>query len=58
MSCVLALWGTGRDEALAFGLVWSAIVLGANICGGLAFLVSSEVGCSTATLKKTWDESK
>ena len=54
----LALWGIGRDEALAFGLVWSAIVLGANICGGLAFLVFPEAGFSTATLKKTWDESE
>ena len=54
----LALWGTGRDEALAFGLVWSAIVLGANICGGLAFLVFPEVGFSTAALKKTLDESE
>ncbi len=54
----LALWGIGRDEALAFGLVWSAIVLGANICGGLAFLVFPEVGFSPAALKKTWDESE
>ena len=54
----LALWGTGRDEALAFGLVWSAIVLGANVCGGLAFFVFPEVDFSTAALKKTWDESK
>ena len=54
----LALWGIGRDEALAFGLVWSAIVLGANVCGGLAFFVFPEIGFSTAALKKTWDESK
>ena len=54
----LALWGIGRDEALAFGLVWSAIVLGANICGGLAFFVIPGVGFSTAALKKTWDESE
>ena len=54
----LALWGIGQDEALAFGLIWSAIVLGANICGGLAFLVFPEVGFSTAALKKTLDESE
>ncbi len=54
----LALWGIGRDEALAFGLIWSAIVLGANVCGGLAFFVFPEVGFSTAALKKTWSESK
>ena len=54
----LALWGIGRDEALAFGLVWSAMVLGANMCGGLAFCVFPEVGFSPAALKKTWDESK
>ena len=54
----LALWGIGRDEALAFGLVWSAIVLGANVCGGLAFCVFPDVGLSTAALKKTWAESK
>ncbi len=49
----LAVWGIGQDEALAFGLVWSAIVLGANMCGGLAFLVFPDVGFSIAALKKT-----
>ncbi len=51
----LALWGIGQDEALAFGLVWSTIVLGANICGGLAFFVCPEVNFSPTALKKTWD---
>ncbi len=54
----LALWGIERDEALAFGLVWSAIVLGANMCGGLAFFVFPDVGFSAAELKKTLAGSK
>ncbi len=54
----LALWGIGQDGALAFGLVWSAIALGANICGGLAFLVFPGIGFPSTALKKTLDESE
>jgi hypothetical protein len=36
----LALIGIGRDEALAFGVLWSAVVLGAGLVGGLVLLCS------------------
>jgi len=49
----LTLWGIERDQALAFGLVWSAIVLGANLCGGLVLLTAAEVRFSMRDLKKT-----
>lgn len=49
----LSLWGIERDEALAFGLVWSAIVLGANLCGGLVLLTAAEIRFSMRDLKKT-----
>ena len=49
----LALWGIERDEALAFGLVWSAIVLGANLCGGMVLLTAAEIRFSMRDLKKT-----
>ena len=39
----LALIGVGKDQALAFGLLWSALVLGSGLVGGLVLLFSSEV---------------
>jgi glycosyltransferase 2 family protein len=36
----LALIGVGKDEALAFGALWSALVLGTNLVGGIALLLS------------------
>jgi uncharacterized membrane protein YbhN (UPF0104 family) len=38
----LALIGVGKDEALAFGALWSALVLSANLVGGVALLLSPE----------------
>jgi uncharacterized membrane protein YbhN (UPF0104 family) len=38
----LALIGVGKDQALAFGLLWSALVLGSGLVGGLVLLFSSE----------------
>ena len=49
----LALWGTRQDEAFAFGLLWSVLVLGANLIGGIVLLASSEVRSSMRDLKKT-----
>jgi uncharacterized membrane protein YbhN (UPF0104 family) len=42
----LALVGIDRDQALAFGLLWSAIVFGAGVLGGLVLLFSPEVRLS------------
>lgn len=52
----LALIGIGRDEALALGLLWSAIVLGSGLVGGLVLLLSSEARLSLAHVKKMKDE--
>ncbi|MBM4256313.1 MAG: flippase-like domain-containing protein [Deltaproteobacteria bacterium] len=38
----LALIGVGKDQALAFGLLWSVLVLGCGLVGGLVLLFSSE----------------
>jgi glycosyltransferase 2 family protein len=38
----LALIGVGQDQALAFGLLWSALVLGSGLVGGLMLLFSPE----------------
>jgi uncharacterized membrane protein YbhN (UPF0104 family) len=38
----LALIGVGKDQALAFGLLWSALVLGCGLVGGLVLLFSPE----------------
>ena len=54
----LSLWGVGQDEALAFGLAWSGVVLGANLCGGILLLVSPHVRFSTDGLKKMLAGSK
>ncbi|MGH7961556.1 MAG: lysylphosphatidylglycerol synthase transmembrane domain-containing protein [Candidatus Binatia bacterium] len=42
----LALIGVGRDQALALGLLWSAIVLGAGLVGGVVLLLSPEARLS------------
>ena len=36
----LALIGIGKNEAVAFGLLWTALVFGAGLVGGLVLLVS------------------
>ncbi len=36
----LALIGIGKDEAIAFGLLWTAIVFGSGVVGGLILLAS------------------
>lgn len=51
----LALIGVGRHEALAFGFLWSALVFGAGLVGGVVLLVSPEVQLSLAQVKKTSD---
>lgn len=48
----LALIGIGRDEALALGLLWSALVLGAGVVGGVVLLLSPEARLSFAHIKK------
>jgi len=49
----LALIGIGRHEALAFGFLWSALVLGAGLVGGIVLLLSPEVQLSLAQIRKT-----
>ena len=44
----LSLVGVGKDQALAFGLLWSALVLGSGLVGGLVLLFSSEVRLTLA----------
>ncbi len=53
----LALIGIGRDEALAFGLLWSALVLGSGLVGGLVLLLLPEARFSLASVRKTRDGS-
>ena len=38
----LALMGVGKDQALAFGFLWSVLVLAAGVVGGVVMLLSSE----------------
>jgi len=38
----LALVGVGKEEALAFGLLWTALLFAAGLFGGLVLLVSPE----------------
>jgi len=47
----LALIGVGKDQALAFGLLWSALVLGSGLVGGLVLLFSS--GARLALMEKS-----
>ena len=53
----LALIGIGRDEALAFGLLWSALVLGSGLVGGLVLLLLPKARFSLASVRKTRDGS-
>ena len=53
----LALIGIGKDEALAFGLLWSALVLGSGLVGGLVLLLLPEARFSLASVRKTRDGS-
>jgi hypothetical protein len=36
----LALVGVSQEQALALGLLWSAVVIGSGLIGGLVFLLS------------------
>jgi uncharacterized membrane protein YbhN (UPF0104 family) len=36
----LALIGIGKNEAVAFGLLWTALVFGSGLIGGLVLLIS------------------
>lgn len=51
----LALIGIGRHEALTFGFLWSTLVLGAGLVGGIVLLLSPEVQLSLAQIRKTSD---
>jgi uncharacterized membrane protein YbhN (UPF0104 family) len=51
----LALIGIGEHEALAFGVLWSVLVLGAGIVGGVVLMLSPEVQRSLARIRKTSD---
>ena len=42
----LAFIGIGRNEAVAFGLLWTALVFGAGLVGGLILLVSPAIRLS------------
>lgn len=52
----LTLVGVDREQALAFGLLWSAIVLGANVMGGLALLLAPATRVPLGSSKKTLAE--
>jgi hypothetical protein len=43
----LALIGVQQDEALVFGFLWSTLVLGAGLVGGLVFVFSPDTRFST-----------
>ena len=51
----LALIGIGRHQALAFGFLWSALVLGGGMVGGVILMLSPEVQHSLARIRKTSD---
>jgi uncharacterized membrane protein YbhN (UPF0104 family) len=52
----LALVGVSRERALAFGLLWSAIVVAANATGGLALLFSPAAQPPPADIKRRLGE--
>jgi uncharacterized membrane protein YbhN (UPF0104 family) len=52
----LALIGIGKDAAIAFGLLWTALVFGSGLVGGLILLVSPSTRLSLASVRKTTDE--
>ena len=50
----LSFLGIAQDKALAFSLLWSALILGAGIVGGLVLFLSSETrGAFQKLLRKT-----
>lgn len=51
----LALIGIGRHQALAFGFLWSALVLGGGMVGGVVLVLSPEVQRSLTRIRKTSD---
>jgi uncharacterized protein (TIRG00374 family) len=54
----LALIGVGKDQALAFGLLWSALVLGSGLVGGLVLLLSSEAQVARTKKSRRADVSR
>lgn len=54
----LTLVGIDGERALAFGLLWSAIVLGANVTGGLALLFSPATRAPLSAVRRTSDGSE
>lgn len=52
----LSLVGISSERALAFGLLWSAIVLAANAAGGLALVFSPTTRLPLTTVRRTSDE--
>ena len=48
----LSLLGLGRDEAFAYGLVWSGLVIGANLLGGVAWGFLPKSGLFSPDSKK------
>ncbi|MBI3798918.1 MAG: flippase-like domain-containing protein [Deltaproteobacteria bacterium] len=52
----LALIGIGKNEAIAFGLLWTALVFGAGLVGGLVLLVSPAIRLSLqfSTTNNQW----
>lgn len=52
----LALIGIGRHEALAFGVLWSVVGLGAGLVGGVVLLLSPEVQRALTRIRKRSDE--
>jgi len=57
-SCVmfLSLVGIPSERALAFGVLWSILVVGANATGGLALLLAPTSHFSVAEVKRRQDE--
>ncbi len=57
-SCVmfLSLVGVSSERALAFGVLWSVLVVGANATGGLALLLAPTSRLPLAKVKKMQDE--
>jgi uncharacterized membrane protein YbhN (UPF0104 family) len=53
----LALIGISKDDALAFGLLWSALVFGAGLVGGVVLLLSPAARLSLTGARKTTDGS-
>lgn len=52
----LALIGIGKNEAVAFGLLWTALVFGAGLVGGLVLLVSpaTRLSLQLSTVNNQW----